>query len=369
MEVGTDTLMMTRDFGVGPDVVARRGEPGTHVAAPMGQRDGLVGGSSLFRDATDKIPLVADSRATVLITGETGTGKELFARAIHNRSSRGDGPFVPVNCAALPGDLIENELFGHVSGAYTGADATAKGLLGVADGGTLFLDEVNSLAPSAQSKLLRFLQTKEYRLLGSGTLHRVDVRVIAATNADLRRQVALHAFREDLYHRLYVLALALPPLRDRREDIGPLADHFLDTYARERGSDPVRFSDAARWRLSECDWPGNVRELQSVVLRSLLLAPRRPTLDVEHLQLDEPARTRPTSGSEPCTDDSDGAKVEFFRDAKSRVVANFERAYCAGVLERAAGNVTHAAKFAGMNRRDLQRLLKKHDISREMESA
>ncbi len=236
-------------------------------------RHGMVGSCPSFLRVTKKIPLLAESDATVLITGETGTGKELFAHAIHDYSPRRDQPFIPVNCGALPEDLIENELFGHAKGAYTGAASHGKGLLAEAEGGTLFLDELNSLSASAQAKLLRFLQNREYRMLGSTKLLRADVRIIAATNCDLRKQVQLHHFREDLYHRLYVLAVDLPPLRERVEDIALLAEHFMNLCAQEHGKGKMTLSPEAVKRLEAYPWAGNVRELDSVMQRSVLLAP------------------------------------------------------------------------------------------------
>ena len=232
----------------------------------------LIGTSKSFLQATGMIPILSASRATVLISGETGTGKELFARAIHYTSQRRGKPFVPVNCAALPDHLIENELFGHSKGAFTGALTEKQGLFHEAHGGTLFLDEINSLSVAVQSKLLRVLQDQEFRPLGSTKTHRVDVKIIAATNSDLRFLVEGGKFREDLFHRLNVLAVVLPPLRERKEDILLLAKHFLSVYGMELGRSNVMFSQSAKSKLMSYQWSGNVRELEGVVQRAIAMS-------------------------------------------------------------------------------------------------
>ncbi len=242
--------------------------------------DEIVGESHGIKEALQKVDLVAGTSSTVLILGETGTGKELFARAIHDRSQRHEQPLVKVNCAALPHELIESELFGHEKGAFTGATQQRKGRFELADKGTLFLDEVSELSPTAQAKLLRVLQEKEFERVGGTESVRVDVRVIAATNRDLRGQVSVGRFREDLFYRLNVFPIRVPPLRERRSDIPLLARHFLDRFAQALGKP---FEGCAPRFLAELEgyaWPGNVRELENVIERAAILSPG-PLLDSE----------------------------------------------------------------------------------------
>jgi transcriptional regulator with GAF, ATPase, and Fis domain len=215
---------------------------------------------------------VAQSRSTVLVTGETGTGKELVARAIHDWSAQREMPLVKVNCAALPETLIESELFGHVRGAFTGAVANKKGRFSLADGGTIFLDEISAVAPPVQAKLLRVLQEREFEPLGSERTLKVDVRIIAATNRDLRVMANEGKFQEDLYYRLNVIPLAMPPLRDRREDIAPLVEHFVKRHASRAGKRVDGVSPDAMAMLIEQPWPGNVRELENTVERAVVLS-------------------------------------------------------------------------------------------------
>ena len=243
-------------------------QPGTNEALHFGA---LVGQSESFVRAIKNIPPLAQFDATVLICGETGTGKELFARAIHYHSSRRNKPFIPVNCAALPDHLFENELFGHVKGAFTDASSSEKGLIAEAEGGTLVFDEVDTLSPAAQAKLLRFLQNGEYRPLGSSRSVTASVRIIAATNTDLFDRVKAKLFREDLYFRLNALSVTIPPLRERSEDIAHLSNHFLTQYAREHNTERRGISSEALQKLMAYEWPGNVRELEGLILRALVL--------------------------------------------------------------------------------------------------
>jgi DNA-binding NtrC family response regulator len=312
--------------------------------------ESLVGESDNFLRAVQKVPPLALSRATVLISGETGTGKELFARAIHYQGPRRGKPFIPVNCGALPDHLFENELFGHVKGAFTDASSAEKGLIAEAGGGTLFLDEVDALSHAGQVKLLRFLQDGEYRPVGSARTVITDVRVIAATNADLMKQVESKLFRDDLYYRLNFLSLAIPSLRERIEDVVPLAAHFLDRYAKQGGQEPRLLSSGAREKLMAYWWPGNIRELESVITRSLTFS-AAPILDADDIDL-------------PSASDEIIPRTRSLRDAKSRTVQAFERGYLANLLATYQGNVTHAAKAAGKERRTFQRLLRKHNLSR-----
>jgi len=234
---------------------------------------GIVGRSKAIQDVVRTAQLVAQSRSTVLLTGETGTGKELVARAVHDWSAQREMPLVKVNCAALPETLIESELFGHVRGAFTGAVANKKGRFALADGGTLFLDEVGTVSLTAQAKLLRVLQEREFEPVGSERTVKVDVRVIAATNRDLRRMAAEGQFLEDLYYRLNVIPISVPPLRDRREDIPLLVEHFVARHATRAGKRVEGISAEAMTQLTQAPWPGNVRELENAIERAVVLSP------------------------------------------------------------------------------------------------
>ncbi len=311
----------------------------------------LMGESPAFLDEARKLPAVAACDAGVLILGETGTGKELFARAIHYLSPRRAQPFVPVNSGALPLDLVENELFGHERAAYTGAATAEPGLIAEAEGGTLFLDEVDSLPPGAQVKLLRFLESKEYRRLGSSQLRHADLRVVASTNAELEPAVATGRFRRDLYYRLNVVQLQLPPLRERSSDLPLLARHFLRFHARELGRHLTDFTPEALRRLALHSWPGNVRELENTIQRAVILAAGGGGLvAAADLALHDEA-----SGPQP-------SAPESFRAAKERAVAEFERRYLEGLLASCDGNVSRAARTAGKDRSSFWALVKKHGI-------
>ncbi len=234
---------------------------------------GIIGTSRAIQEVIRTVSLVAQAKSTVLITGETGTGKELFARAIHAQSAEREMPLIRVNCAAIPETLLESELFGHTKGAFTGATANKKGRFALADGGSLFLDEVATLPLALQPKLLRVLQEREFEPLGSERSHSVDVRIIAATNRDLRALVAEGKFQEDLYYRLSVIPIEVPPLRERRQDIPLLVDHFVKKHATRTGRPVPRVDAAAGEALAAYDWPGNVRELENTIERAVVLAP------------------------------------------------------------------------------------------------
>lgn len=306
----------------------------------------FVGESPAFLKQVKNIPLVAKSDARVLISGETGTGKELCARAIHYLSGRAHMPFTCVNCGAIPVQLIENELFGHSRGAYTGASTSQRGLIGETDGGTLFLDEVDCLHSLAQIKLLRFLQDKEYRPLGSTKVCKADVRVIAATNTDLETAVGKGVFRRDFFYRLSVISLLLPPLRERHEDIPLLANHFLEKYAREFDKPVAKFSDDVMWRLSHHDWPGNVRELEHVVEQAVALSEGEIIDEVNNISI-------------PSVIDN---RQESFNRAKTKMVAEFEKTYIQNMLTAHKGNITQAAQAARKHRRAFWQLIRKHGI-------
>jgi len=233
---------------------------------------GIIGRSRTMEEVIRRAELVAETKSTVLITGETGTGKELVARAIHDRSAQRDMPLIKVNCAAIPETLLESELFGHVRGAFTGATTTKKGKFALADGGTIFLDEIGTMSPPLQSKLLRVLQEREFEPLGSERTEKVDLRVIAATNRDLRQMVADGKFQEDLFYRLNVIPIEIPPLRERRDDIPSLVEHFIRKHAQRVGRRIERLEDSVMTGLQQYDWPGNVRELENTIERAVVLS-------------------------------------------------------------------------------------------------
>lgn len=329
-----------------------RDEPVRQAAEQSGAggMHGLLGENALFREEIRKIPTVADCEATVLIQGETGTGKEMCARTLHDLSRRAHMPFVPVNCGAIPADLVENELFGHEREAFTGATTGKAGLIREAQGGTLFLDEVDSLPLLAQVKLLRFLQEKEYRPLGATRSVKADVRVVGASNTPLEVAVAQGRVRKDLYYRLNVVSVQLPPLRERKEDIPMLVRHFLNKYMQEYGKTDLRISGHVLQELTHYAWPGNVRELQHVVQRAVILS-ERPLLEF--------------SSFLSCREKSGIRKPESLKSAKARLVQDFEERYIRELLSEHAGNISHAAVAAGKNRREFWQLIKKYRIASE----
>ena len=315
----------------------------------------LIGDSPAFVHVRDQLSRLSESEATVLIAGETGTGKELTARALHYLSSRAGFPFVAVNCAALPDTLLEAELFGHERGAFTDAHAHRQGLLAQADNGTIFLDEVECLTPRAQGALLRVLHDRTFRVLGSSIERSVNVRFVAATNMDLADLVRRGAFRADLFYRLRVLWLELPPLRNRRDDIPLLSRHFLTKHAR-RGRPCPALTAAASRALLDFTWPGNVRELENAIIRALHLADDG-VVQPGHLGL--PAG--PPGGVTESTAFGDGRLS--LKESKRRLVDAFEREYLARLIIESGGNVTKAAMFAQKDRRELGKLLKKHGLN------
>jgi two-component system, NtrC family, response regulator GlrR len=306
----------------------------------------LIGESPAFTAETSKIPVLAKSDITVLITGETGTGKEMVARAIHYLSPRAGKPFVAVNCGAIPVELIENELFGHDRGAYTGASGSRNGLIQESEQGTLFFDEVNCLPLMAQVKLLRFLQSKEYRPLGSTKSVTGDVRIIAATNANLEAEVEAGTLRRDLYYRLNVVPIVLPPLRARTGDIIVLARHFLAQYARKLNSPAIDFSPEAERKLLLYNWPGNVRELEHVIERVVVLCTERIIQD-HHITLSV---------------DNEKPVGLSFQEMKAQVISRFESDYIHNLLTAYRGNITRAAQAAQKERRTFWELVRKHKI-------
>jgi two-component system, NtrC family, response regulator GlrR len=294
-----------------------------------------------------KLSRIAACDAPVLIRGESGTGKEVFARAIHYLSSRSGQPFVPVNCGAIPEPLVESELFGHRRGAFTGAVKDRIGLIEEANGGTMLLDEVDALPLASQVKLLRFLQDGEFRPLGASKSARATVRVIAAGNADFEQIIHERKFREDLFYRINVLRLALPPLRDRQCDLHLLANHLLEKQALLLGCAAKPLAACARECMEVYGWPGNVRELENVLTRALVLS-EGAEIQAEDLSLPMPVQR----GGD-----------KSFRTEKARVVRAFERDYLQKMLDRHEGNITHAAQAAAKNRRAFWELLRKHGLS------
>ncbi len=313
--------------------------------------EGLVGSSGAMQETIGLIQRVADSDATVLITGESGTGKELVARAIHNASSRHAEPFVAINCAAMPAPLLESELFGHVRGAFTDAKQTRAGLFVQARKGTLFLDEIGEMPIEMQAKLLRVLQERRVRPVGADTEQPLEARIIAATNKDLEHEVEERRFREDLYYRIHVVAIPIPPLRARPGDILPLAQHFLQRIA-ARSKKPVRgISEPAARLLASYDWPGNVRELENCIERAVALC-RLDDITVDDL----PAKVQ-----------EHGTKIVIATAAPSELVTldEMERRYARQVLEAVGGNKAQAARVLGINRRSLYRRLEEPNRGRE----
>ena len=310
------------------------------------QQGAVVGASPAFRRMMTLVEQVAASSATVLVQGESGTGKELVARAIHERSARRPGPFVAVNCAALPETLLESELFGYEKGAFTGAAGRKEGRFELADGGTLFLDEVSDLSPVTQPKILRVLQEGEYERLGGTKTLRVDVRIVAATNQDLAQMVREKRFREDLFYRLNVITITVPPLRERREDIRVLAQHFLRVYAAKNNRTLEGFTDDAVRRLEAYAWPGNVRELENVIERGVVLA-RGGLMDVADLPEE-------IAGATPLPEGVLTVRI-------GTPLAEVEQRLLEETLRGTKGNKTLTAKLLGIDPRTVSRKLERQD--------
>ena len=313
--------------------------------------DGLVGRSRVMRELFQLLETVAATSSTVLITGETGTGKELAARAIHHNSPRRTNRFVALNCSAIPETLLEAELFGHVRGAFTGAVGTRQGRLEQAHKGTLFLDEVATMSPALQAKLLRVLQEREFERVGDSHTVKIDVRVIAATHSDLSRMVADGQFREDLYYRLAVIPVQLPPLRERREDIPLLVQHFLQKLSAETGRPALTISQDALRRLMAHPWPGNIRQLENAIERALAFSQGRSQIDVQDLTSDIQQQAAP----------GDSADVWFPDDGLdfAQYIETVELALIRRSLERTRGNKRQAAKLLHLKRTTLIEKLKR----------
>ncbi|NUP11653.1 MAG: sigma 54-dependent Fis family transcriptional regulator [Polyangiaceae bacterium] len=317
---------------------------------PISSRDrfgALLGKSSAMRQVFTVLERIAPTAETVLVEGETGTGKELAAEAIHEESPRSAGPFVVFDCSAVAGSLVESELFGHVRGAFTGAVADRQGAFEAADGGTLFLDEIGELPIDLQPKLLRVLEKLELKRVGSNAVRKVDVRVVAATNRNLAEECQRGRFREDLLYRLAVVRVVLPPLRQRPDDIEMLARHFADTMASRAGR-PVELSEAALKGLRSRAYPGNVRELRNAVARTLSLG-------------DPDAST--FAGAQPVEPSPFSVDLSLpFMESRERLVESFERAYLRAALDKTGGNATKAAEQSGLNRKFIQRAIAKYGL-------
>jgi len=307
----------------------------------------IIGKSEKMQTVLDLVTQVAPSRSTVLISGESGTGKEVFAKAIHSASTRADKPFIPINTGSIPGDLLESQLFGHVKGAFTSAIASKKGLFEVADQGTIFFDEISTITPETQAKLLRVIQEREFMRLGGTEIIKVDVRILAASNEDLNKLVRDGRFREDLFHRLNVISLHLPPLRERKEDIPLLIERFLVQFCQENGKPPRRFTHGAMKLLMDYDWPGNVRELENVVERAIVLSTQE-AMDTDILP--ESVRTReivkgvrlqlaeflPPMPGAPGGNAASPSLFEILEEVERRIIVD--------MLERTNWNQTEAAE-------------------------
>ena len=325
-------------------------------------RGSIVGRSDIMQEVFRLVEQVAPARSTVLITGESGTGKELIAKAIHEASPRAGKPFVTVNSSNIPSELLESELFGHTRGAFTGAVAAKKGLFEVADGGSIFLDEIGDIPPETQVRLLRVIQEREFTPLGDTTPRRVDVRIVAATNIDLKEAVRQGSFREDLYYRLAVVPIELPPLRDRTQDILPLAQHFIRKYNEENGRKVSEHIAPEVLALMEAySWPGNVRELENAVERAVVIAPGDEiTRECLRPEISDPASVanRSQEGASTAAVQNIGRGVNFYDEVRRFEIDLIRRA-----LEQTGGHQSRAARLLGMNATTLNSKIKTYNIN------
>ena len=320
-------------------VLSRVSKQRKDVSKPLLQNFGIIGESEGMQQVFKTIAKAKSTSATVLIKGESGTGKELVARALHYGGHVSGAPFVPVNCGGIPDSLLESELFGHVKGSFTGASETRAGFFQTADGGTIFLDEISNTSLSMQAKLLRVLQDKEFYMVGSKKSQKVNVKIVAATNVDLMQLVKKGLFREDLFYRLNIIAIDLPPLRERDKDILLMLDFFLEKYVRELGKPVMKFSAKALKVLSEYSWPGNVRELQNLVQRLVIMADET-TIDIADLP--------------------DNFRFSASRSrGLNRTLQEIEREYILDVLAANKNNISHAAQALGIDRKTLREKIKK----------
>lgn len=353
-----ERILMAVDKVMKWQAVVRENRALRHELAEKNGFGSLVGTSPVMQSIFDQIRQVAPSMGTVLITGPSGTGKELVARAVHQYSHRGDRRMIIINCTSIPENILESELFGHVKGAFTGAWKDKRGLVEEAHESTLFLDEIGDLSPVLQTKLLRLLQEGEYKPVGSITTRKADIRFIAATNHDLKADIDAKRFREDLYYRLNVIRFDLPPLKSRREDIRLLSLHFLEKYARLNHKQIREISPSAIQMLIALDFPGNVRELENIIERGVIFC-RSGILQPGDLFLEIPDKTLP---------DGFGPEISAlpFKEAKDRMLAHFHRRYVEAMLQESVGIVSRAAEKAGIQRQYFHRLMKESGVSADI---
>jgi len=319
--------------------------------------ENIIGASPQMQNVYRLISKCAPTNSTVMLTGESGTGKELIARAIHYNSLRKDKPFVAVDCNSLSENLLESEMFGHVKGSFTGAVVNKKGMFEVADSGTLFLDEIGNISLSTQAKLLRVIQEHEFKAVGDTRTQSANFRLLTATNKDLKAMVADGTFREDLYYRINIFPILIPPLRERRNDIPPLAFHFLKVFSEELGKKVTEYSEGAMTALMHHDWPGNVRELENTIHRAVILATDKV---VRQAHLANIIDTRPRLDLEVPRTSDELKRIKKVTREKS--VENIEKLFVLEALKRNAWNVTKSAEETGMQRANFQALMKKYDI-------
>jgi len=375
---GPDQLMITVERALNHRQLKSENKRLRAQVGAMGKdkSGGMIGDSEPMRKVKELLNRVGPTDLSVLVTGESGTGKEVFARALHDLSTRSKKPFIPVDCAAIPATLMESELFGHEKGAFTGAQSRRKGLVEAADGGTFFLDEIGELESPVQVKLLRLLQEREFRRVGGTDIHKVDLRVVAATNRNLDEAVANGSFREDLYHRLNVVNVVLPPLRDRGEDVALLLQSFIDRLTAQQGREDLRCAPEVTELLTQYKWPGNVRELFNCArfLTGLTagnlaqisdLPPRIREARPTHSESKGSTNSNASTGAEASTR-LDGPAIRYdlsYKQAKRLWLEVFEFAYVNRLLEKHNGNISHAARAAGIDRKSIQRLMKRNEMS------
>ncbi len=317
----------------------------------------LIGDSDLMHKVYDQITLVASSDVTVLITGESGTGKDLTARSIHALSPRKDFPYISVNCPTIPENILESELFGYKKGAFTNASSDKTGLFQEADKGTIFLDEIGDIGPSIQTKLLRVLQEKEIKPLGDNKVKKVDVRIIASTNRNLKQKISDNEFREDFFYRLNILSIELPPLRERITDIPLIAEHLVVKHCKKLKKDPKVISQKLMDQLVKHPWPGNVRELENILVQGILYS-KGDTIDLP----DIPLKNFDHKEKKPGSSLNNTFDSLPYKDAKEKVLQEFNHNYIGAKLSMTQGNITRAAKKSNMDRQALQQIMKRFDI-------
>jgi DNA-binding NtrC family response regulator len=332
---------------------------GHHRATPVSHQ--LVGGSAKIKKVVSMIGKVAPTDATVLVCGESGTGKELVARAVHANSNRKEKVFFAVDCATLSKNLLESELFGYARGAFTGADKNKDGIFSLADNGTVFLDEISNIGLDVQGKLLRFLESREFFPLGAGKSKKVDIRLIFATNKNLKDMVDDGLFREDFYYRIFVYPIILPPLRDRKDDILPIAYHFLNRFSEKMGKSLAGFSEDAVNRLMQYEWPGNIRQLRNVVERAIILCegdrivPKDLSLSRESDEVEQMMDAIPETNEE---------LKRLKKEIREKAVGRVEKNFILNALLKSQWNITKAAENVGIQRSNFQNLMKKHGITK-----